>query len=59
MSANSLTPIAIYQEDVGNQEVLTYPIPDVNVQVIVPISILVENPDHLSRFDLYVQNVKK
>ncbi|MER2058201.1 MAG: GerMN domain-containing protein [Niallia sp.] len=59
MSATSLTPIAIYQEDIGNQEVLTYPIPDVNVQVIVPISILVENPDHLSRFDLYVQNVKK
>lgn len=59
LSATSLTPVAIYQEDVGDQEVLTYPIPDENVQVIVPISILVENPHQLSRFDLYVQNVKK
>ncbi|WP_312098623.1 hypothetical protein [Niallia sp.] len=59
MLTSSLTPAAIYQEDVGDREVLTYPIPDENVQVIVPVSILVENPNHLTRFDLYVQNVKK
>ncbi|MFS0660030.1 GerMN domain-containing protein [Niallia alba] len=55
----SPTSTAIYKEDVGDLELLTYPIPDVNVQVVVPISILVANPNHLSRFDLYVQNVKK
>ncbi|WP_400242069.1 GerMN domain-containing protein [Niallia sp. JL1B1071] len=59
MASSSLAPTAIYQEDVGNYEVLTYPIPDENIQVIVPVSILVENPNHLSKFDLYVQNVNK
>lgn len=55
----SLIPSAIYENEVGKQELLTYPIPDKNVQVIVPVSILVENPNQLSRFDLYVENVKK
>ncbi|MEM5592453.1 hypothetical protein AAHH67_13380 [Niallia circulans] len=55
----SLIPSAIYEDEVGKQELLTYPIPDKNVQVIVPVSILVENPNKLSRFDLYVENVKK
>ncbi|CAI9388012.1 GerMN domain-containing protein [Niallia sp. Sow4_A1] len=59
MASPALTKVAIYHEDVGDSEVITYPIPDQNIQVIVPVSILVENPNHLSRFDLYVQNIDK
>ena len=54
----NLAADAVYQDDVGDREVLTYPIPDENVQVLVPISILVSNPDHLSKFDLYKQHIE-
>jgi len=48
-----LQTTALYAEEVGDKELLTYPIPDKNLQVAVPVSILVENPDSLSKFDLY------
>jgi len=48
---------AIYEDEINGQEVLTYPIPDANIQVVVPVSILVNNPNQLSRFDLYKQNI--
>lgn len=49
---------SIYKEEVGNKEILTYPIPDENVQVLVPVSVLVNNPEHLSKFDLYKQYIR-
>ncbi len=52
-TSNPLITEAVYQEDVGNKELLTYPIPDKNAQVAVPVSILVDNPENLSKFDLY------
>lgn len=49
---------SIYKEEIGEKEVLTYPIPDDNVQVLVPVSIMVNNPEHLSRFELYKQYIR-
>jgi len=48
-----LKTAAVYSEDMGDKELLTYPIPDKNIQVAVPVSILVDNPESLSKFDLY------
>ena len=50
---------AIYPEDVQNKEVLIYPIPDENMQVVVPISIMADNPNKRSRFQLYMDNMNK
>ncbi|PKG24161.1 hypothetical protein [Niallia nealsonii] len=50
---------AVYQEDIQNKEVLTYPIPDAAMQVVVPISIVADNPNHHSRFQLYMDNMSK
>ncbi|GKU81049.1 hypothetical protein [Niallia sp. NCCP-28] len=50
---------AVYQEDIQNKEVLTYPIPDAAMQVVVPISIVADNPNQNSRFQLYMDNMSK
>ncbi|MDQ0271123.1 hypothetical protein [Cytobacillus purgationiresistens] len=44
---------AIYDDEVADQEVLTYQIPDKQVQNIVPVSILVQKEQGKSKFDLF------
>ncbi|WP_445492135.1 hypothetical protein [Niallia sp. 03133] len=55
----NLEAISIYPEDVNGNEVLTYPIPDKNLQVVVPVSILVDKNQAASKFDLYKEYMKK
>lgn len=56
---NMIEANAVYQEDIQNKEVLTYPIPDAFMQVVVPISIVVDNRNNHSRFQLYMDNMSK
>ncbi len=50
---------AVYGDDIKGKEVLTYPIPDENLQVVVPVSILVDNQQYANKFDLYKNYMKK
>ena len=44
---------AVYEEDTIGKEVLTYAIPDVDVQNLVPVSLVVSNDDKRSKFELF------
>lgn len=55
----SLEKNAVYQEDIQNKDIFTYPIPDINVQVVVPISIIVDKENDDTRFDRYKENMNK
>jgi hypothetical protein len=48
---------AVYQEDVIDNEVLTYLIPDQQSQLTVPISLIVSNDNKKSLFELYKENM--
>ncbi|MBS4191076.1 hypothetical protein KHA94_12875 [Bacillus sp. FJAT-49705] len=44
---------AVYEEDIGGREVLTYAIPDDNVEFIVPVSIIVSKEENKTKFKLF------
>ncbi|WP_282155670.1 hypothetical protein [Cytobacillus gottheilii] len=48
---------AVYEEELQDQEVLTYPILDNAVQNIVSVSVLVPKEDGKSKFDLYKETM--
>jgi hypothetical protein len=56
MSAPDAT--AIYEEDVMEQQVITYAIPDQNAQILVPVSVLVPMENH-SWVELYQSQAEK
>ncbi|QED48472.1 GerMN domain-containing protein [Cytobacillus dafuensis] len=50
---------AVYEEDIAGREVLTYAIPDDNVEFIVPVSIIVSNEENKTKFKLFEDNMKR
>ncbi|CAH2715699.1 Anti-sigma-X factor RsiX [Neobacillus rhizosphaerae] len=56
MSTNS-TKTAIYDEEVGDGTVLTYWIPDPDVQILIPVSIIVPAAEDTSRLTLFNENM--
>ncbi|MEK4200554.1 hypothetical protein [Cytobacillus sp. FSL K6-0265] len=50
-----IEPTAVYAEDIkGQEEVLTYSIPDHNVQNFIPISVMVNKEAELSKMELFI-----
>lgn len=50
---------ALYEEDIVGMEVLTYHIPDKNVQNVIPISLLAEKEENKTKFDLFLENMSR
>ncbi|KAB2338361.1 hypothetical protein F7731_02000 [Cytobacillus depressus] len=50
---------AVYDEDVVDKEVLTYGIPDPNVEFLVPVSILIPKEGNKSKFELFSENMAR
>ncbi|MED3551202.1 GerMN domain-containing protein [Cytobacillus praedii] len=48
---------AVYEEDIGGMEVLTYAIPDENAMLAVPVSVLVAKREDKTKFDLFEENM--
>lgn len=48
---------AIYEEDLADKYVLTYAIPDPNVMMSVPVSVLVSKEEDKSKFELFTENM--
>lgn len=50
---------AIYEEDLENQEVLTYFVPDQNAQFLIPVSLIVSNGNEswLQKYETYSRNL--
>ncbi|MBP2240719.1 hypothetical protein J2Z40_001278 [Cytobacillus eiseniae] len=48
---------AVYEEDLGDLEVLTYAIPDPNIMLTVPVSILVSKEEGQTKFELFKKNM--
>lgn len=48
---------AVYEEDLGGMEVLTYAIPDENAMIAVPVSVLVAKEKDKTKFDLFEENM--
>ncbi|MEC1156581.1 hypothetical protein [Cytobacillus horneckiae] len=48
---------AVYDEEVGDQEVLTYSIPDTESQNFIPVSIIVQEEPGKSRIDLFIDHI--
>lgn len=57
--ADSDPKTAVYEEEVGDRQVLTYWIPDIQVQFLVPISILAEKEQGLTWMDLFNSQMKR
>ncbi|MFT8321477.1 MAG: hypothetical protein ABF649_11270 [Bacillus sp. (in: firmicutes)] len=55
----SMETNVIYPEDINGKEILTYPIPDKNLQVVVPVSVLVDKELNSTKFDLYKDLMNK
>ncbi|WP_281202308.1 hypothetical protein [Cytobacillus kochii] len=53
-----IEPTAVYAEDIKDQEeVLTYSIPDHNVQNFIPISVMVNKEADLSKMELFINHM--
>ncbi|WP_080845409.1 GerMN domain-containing protein [Cytobacillus gottheilii] len=50
---------AVYEEDLQESEVLTYVIPDKNINNIVPVSVIVPKEEGKTKFDLYKETMPK
>ncbi|MCK6204587.1 hypothetical protein KZX50_03825 [Bacillus infantis] len=50
---------ALYEEDVQGQTILTYAIPDANIQTLVPVSVLAPPEEGKTEFDLYKETMEK
>ncbi|KOP83286.1 GerMN domain-containing protein [Cytobacillus solani] len=48
---------AVYEEDIGGMEVLTYAIPDEKAMMAVPVSVLVAKEEDKTKFDLFEENM--
>lgn len=57
--AEETETLAVYEEDIQTHELLTYYIPDANVQNIVPVSVLVDKKEGQSKFDLFMESMAK
>ncbi len=50
---------ALYEEDVQGQTILTYAVPDANIQTLVPVSVLAAPQEGKTEFDLYKETMEK
>jgi hypothetical protein len=50
---------ALYEEDIQGQTILTYAIPDANIQTLVPVSVLAAQEEGKTDFDLYKETMEK
>lgn len=50
---------ALYEEDIQGQTILTYAIPDANIQTLVPVSVLAAPEEGITEFDLYKETMEK
>ncbi|RYI31303.1 hypothetical protein EVU96_04630 [Bacillus infantis] len=50
---------ALYEEDIQGQTILTYAIPDANIQTLVPVSVLAAPEEGKTEFDLYKETMEK
>lgn len=48
---------AVYEEDLAGNEVLTYAVPDPNVEFVVPVSLVVPKEENKTKFDLFKENM--
>lgn len=52
-------PTAVYPDDLGNNQIFTFSIPDPNAQVTVPVTVLVDKSEQKTWFDLYEETIVK
>ncbi|SEM86242.1 hypothetical protein SAMN05192533_106160 [Mesobacillus persicus] len=52
-------PTAVYPDDLENNQIFTFSIPDPNAQLIVPVTVLVDKIEQKTWFDLYEETMVK
>lgn len=50
-------PTAVYPDDLGNNQIFTFSIPDPNAQITVPVTVLVDKNEQKTWFDLYEETM--